>query len=64
MIQTWNQEIFNLTLRYPQVTVVPMYDIFWNRTTTYLWNDVFHPNEVGYKQMAIRVAQVLEADLK
>lgn len=64
LIQSWNQEVSNLSLQFPQVTVVPTFDLFLNRTTTYLWNDVYHPNMLGYKQMAIRVAQVLEADFK
>lgn len=64
MIQAWNHEVGNISLRYPQVTVVPMFDLFLNRTSTYLWNDVYHPNLLGYKQMAIRIAQVLEADFK
>lgn len=64
LIQGWNQEVANLSLNYPQVTIVPMFDLFLNRTDTYLWNDVYHPNMLGYKQMGKRVAQILEADFR
>lgn len=60
LIQQWSDKAFAIANRYPNVTVVPTYDLFSTNLLKYLYSDHFHPNQEGYARMASRVLQVLE----
>jgi lysophospholipase L1-like esterase len=61
-IQTWNFEVAKLAQSYKQVRVVQSYDLFQHHVDAYLWDDHYHPNKVGYKAIAMRISQLVEAD--
>ncbi|MDC0760119.1 GDSL-type esterase/lipase family protein [Brevibacillus sp. AG] len=56
----WNNQASQIASRYPQVFVVPTYDLFLRKEQNYLYTDHFHPNAEGYKRMADRILQALE----
>lgn len=56
----WNNQASQIASRYPQVFVVPTYDLFLRKEQNYLFTDHFHPNADGYKRMAERILQALE----
>jgi lysophospholipase L1-like esterase len=56
----WNHAAAEIAARYPQVIVVPTYDLFLNKEKAYLYTDHFHPNAAGYARMAERIMQALE----
>ncbi|MED1781940.1 GDSL-type esterase/lipase family protein [Brevibacillus fortis] len=56
----WNNQASQIASRYPQVFVVPTYDLFLRKEQSYLYTDHFHPNTDGYKRMADRILQTLE----
>lgn len=60
LIQEWNSRAIELSNRYPNLTVVPTYDLFQTYLSKYLSDDHFHPNGEGYERMAERVMQVLQ----
>lgn len=60
LIQEWNHQAFLIANRFPNVTVIPTYDIFQNRLNELLFTDHFHPNGDGYSLIADRVMQVLK----
>ncbi|WP_010273715.1 GDSL-type esterase/lipase family protein [Paenibacillus senegalensis] len=60
LIQEWNSRAIQLSNVYPNLTVVPTYDLFQTYLSRYLSEDHFHPNADGYKRMAERVIQVLQ----
>lgn len=60
LIQDWNYGAFQIANKYPNVTVVPTFDVFQNHLNEMLFGDHFHPNGKGYERMAERVIQVLE----
>lgn len=60
VIQEWNYRAFQIANKYPNVTVVPTFDVFQNHLKEMLFGDHFHPNGRGYEIMAERVMQVLQ----
>lgn len=55
MLLDWNENLRQVAQTYPQVKVVPMFDLFqWNNNTL-LSYDHFHPNNEGYVKMAERI---------
>lgn len=60
VIHRWNYEAALIADRYPNVTVVPTFDLFEKDHTKYLYTDHFHPNQQGYLRIAERIAQVLK----
>lgn len=62
LIQEFNQAVFQLTLKRSQVTVVPIFDLFYRTSEQFLSADLFHPNEEGYARIAVRVLQAIEAN--
>lgn len=60
IIQEWNFGAAQIANRYPNVTVVPTFDLFQNHLNELLFGDHFHPNGRGYERMAERVIQVLK----
>ncbi|MUG72675.1 MULTISPECIES: GDSL-type esterase/lipase family protein [Paenibacillus] len=60
IIQRWNTAAFEIASRYPNVTVVPTYDLFELQGSKYLYTDHFHPNQQGYERIAERIADILQ----
>ncbi|MFB9330525.1 GDSL-type esterase/lipase family protein [Paenibacillus aurantiacus] len=58
-IQQWNQQVYDILHRYDNMTIVPTYDLFENASSLYLSSDHFHPNHLGYEQIATRIVQSL-----
>ncbi|WP_139490168.1 GDSL-type esterase/lipase family protein [Brevibacillus dissolubilis] len=56
----WNSTAADIAARFPNVVVVPTYDLFYQKEKMYLYNDHFHPNSDGYERMAMRVMQAVE----
>lgn len=56
----WNSTASAIASRYPQVFVVPTYDMFLRKEQAYLYTDHFHPNAEGYARIAERILQALE----
>jgi lysophospholipase L1-like esterase len=59
IIQKWNTAALEIANRYPNVIVVPTYDLFELNLNKYLYTDHFHPNQDGYARIAERVAQIV-----
>jgi len=59
-IGKWNDAVFQAANRYPNVKVVPTYDLFQDHWRELLYTDHFHPNGAGYEEMAARVIQVIK----
>ncbi|MEB3101341.1 GDSL-type esterase/lipase family protein [Ferviditalea candida] len=60
VIQRWNYEASLIADRYPNVTVVPTFDLFEKNPAKYLYTDHFHPNQEGYLRIAERIVQALK----
>ncbi|KRE59427.1 GDSL-type esterase/lipase family protein [Paenibacillus sp. Soil750] len=60
-VQRWNNGVFKLTNKYPQMLIVPTYDLFEQNLIKYLSSaDHFHPNGDGYERIADRIVQILK----
>ena len=59
LITESNANVAQLVQSYPNVKVVPTFDIFQWNNDRYLSIDHFHPNESGYERMAERMAQAM-----
>ncbi|WP_336773528.1 GDSL-type esterase/lipase family protein [Paenibacillus sp. MMO-58] len=59
-IQRWNDRAYALLHQYPNMTMVPTFDLFENAIGRYLSSDHFHPNHDGYAQIATRIVQSME----
>jgi lysophospholipase L1-like esterase len=61
IVQRWNNRVFEMTNRYPQMVVVPTSDLFEQNLIKYLSSaDHFHPNGDGYERIADRIVQILK----
>jgi lysophospholipase L1-like esterase len=60
IIQKWNTAAFEIANRYPNIVVVPTFDLFEVNLSKYLYTDHFHPNQDGYERIAERVVQVVK----
>lgn len=56
----WNNAASQIAAKYPQVIVVPTYDLFIHKEKAYLYTDHFHPNANGYARIADRIMQALQ----
>ncbi|AEI41406.1 GDSL-type esterase/lipase family protein [Paenibacillus mucilaginosus] len=59
VVQRWNAAAFEAASRYPNITVVPTYDLFELNLNKYLYTDHFHPNAAGYERIAGRIVDIL-----
>jgi lysophospholipase L1-like esterase len=60
IIQQFNHEAFEVANRFPNMTLVPTYDLFQLNHGKYIYSDHFHPNRFGYERMAERIVQALQ----
>lgn len=60
VVQLWNTAAFEMANKYPNVTVVPTFDLFEMNLNKYLYTDHFHPNQEGYERIAERIADILK----
>ncbi|WP_284640133.1 GDSL-type esterase/lipase family protein [Paenibacillus silviterrae] len=60
LVQRWNTAAFEIANKYPNVTVVPTFDLFELNLNKYLYTDHFHPNQDGYERIAGRIADILK----
>lgn len=58
LVLSWNNLVAEITLGYPNVTAVAVFDLFAGRPER-LATDRFHPNRDGYRAIADRVVQTL-----
>ncbi|WP_274650546.1 GDSL-type esterase/lipase family protein [Paenibacillus humicola] len=58
-VQKWNEQAYEAVHQYANMTIVPTFDLFEKTIGTYLSSDHFHPNHVGYEQIAERIVQSL-----
>jgi lysophospholipase L1-like esterase len=59
-VQDWNHEVFKIVNRYPNLTLVPTFDLFEKNVMSYLSSDHYHPNQEGYKLIADRIIQTIQ----
>ncbi|WLR48790.1 SGNH/GDSL hydrolase family protein [Halobacillus litoralis] len=61
----WNAISRRVTDDYEQAAFIPIRDLFEGNEEELLWEeDLFHPNERGYKKMAERVLQYIREDIE
>ena len=58
LVLSWSSVITETALGYPNVAVIPVFDVFQSRADR-LATDRFHPNREGYRVIADRVMQTL-----
>jgi lysophospholipase L1-like esterase len=58
VVRTWNSLLEETALSFPEVTVVPTFDLFYGRPDR-LAADHYHPNGKGHQAIADRVLQLL-----
>ncbi|HEU4962345.1 MAG TPA: GDSL-type esterase/lipase family protein [Bacilli bacterium] len=59
LLLDWNDNLRLTAQAFPNVKVVPMFDLFQWNTDHLLSVDHFHPNQTGYQEMAARLEQAL-----
>jgi lysophospholipase L1-like esterase len=60
ILQDWNLNASRIANGFPNMIVVPTFDLFQFDVKKYLYIDEFHPNQFGYERMADRVVQALQ----
>jgi lysophospholipase L1-like esterase len=61
ILQDWNHKAAQIANGFPNMIVVPTFDLFQFNIKNYLYNiDEFHPNSLGYERIAARVVQALQ----
>jgi lysophospholipase L1-like esterase len=61
IVQRWNNSVFEMMNQYPNMVIVPTYDLFEQNLIKYLSSaDHFHPNGDGYERIADRIVQILK----
>jgi lysophospholipase L1-like esterase len=58
-IAKWNEAAHEFMNTYPNMILVPTYDLFEKNLVKYMYTDHFHPNQEGYQRMADRAVQAL-----
>ncbi|MFT9848814.1 SGNH/GDSL hydrolase family protein [Aneurinibacillus sp. REN35] len=64
IIADWNRIGAQVISRYDRATFVPIQTIFQKPKENLLYEDNFHPNEIGYKRMAERVLQYIKPEIE
>ncbi len=63
-IMDWNYILAQAASGFPQVKVIPTYDLFQGNVPDYLYADHYHPNQTGHQTISDRISEVILADLK
>lgn len=58
-VQQWNKRAYEMIHDYPNMQLIPTFDLFEKKIGNYLSSDHFHPNHEGYKAIAVRIIQSL-----
>ncbi|GKU79471.1 GDSL-type esterase/lipase family protein [Paenibacillus sp. L3-i20] len=56
-MQKWNKDVYETIFQYPNMLMVPTFDLFEGRIMDYLSSDHFHPNDFGYERIASRMLE-------
>lgn len=59
VVERWNNLAYATVNKHPNMTLVPTADLFQTALPSYISTDHFHPNSLGYEQIAFRVVQGL-----
>ncbi|GFN30723.1 GDSL-type esterase/lipase family protein [Paenibacillus xylaniclasticus] len=59
-VQDWNRQAYDVIHQYPNMRLVPTFDLFEANLSRYLSSDHFHPNHEGYAAIAERIVQTLD----
>lgn len=60
IVLEWNETIQRIGHKYPNIIVIPTFDLFQLQPKHYLSSDHFHPNHRGYQRIATRLMQILQ----
>lgn len=60
IVQDWNRKAESVVNLFPNMAVIPTFDLFQFQLEKYLFVDDFHPNGAGYERIADRVVQALQ----
>lgn len=59
-VQQWNEEAYSILHSYPNMMMIPIFDLFEGKIGNYLSSDHFHPNGQGYERIADRILESLK----
>ncbi|MDX8288791.1 SGNH/GDSL hydrolase family protein [Metabacillus indicus] len=59
VVRQWNFESAETAAKYPNVIMVPTFDLFEQNVNDYLYSDKFHPNSEGYKLIGERLSSLI-----
>ncbi|WP_018755407.1 GDSL-type esterase/lipase family protein [Paenibacillus terrigena] len=57
VVQRWNNLAYATINKHPNMTLVPTADLFQSTLSQVISSDHFHPNALGYEQIATRIVQ-------
>ena len=53
----WNHQMQTLATQFPNLYIIPVFDLFQGQSKTFLYSDHFHPNKKGYEAISERLIQ-------
>ncbi len=53
----WNHQLQTLATQYPELHIIPVFDLFQGQGKNFLYTDHFHPNKKGYEAISERLIQ-------
>lgn len=63
-VSKWNDILEQSVLQIENAYVIPTFDLFYNEEKKFLSTDHFHPNKVGYEEMANRLSKKIGSQLR
>jgi lysophospholipase L1-like esterase len=60
IISGWNENTEKILSKYDNTYFIPISDVFKGNEKEYLYEDFIHPNEKGYKHMAVRILTYID----